>query len=572
MKRINKHLWLFMMATVILGITWSCQTDENEVTPQPGELTFLAEADQEGMIQIGEKLENPYSVGNMQKAWELLLEKDPNGRTAGKDIVRTTHLYIRFVPKDSAELELLEADTTIMLWDYPLDYEITEGGDFYHDPELPIEQPTYQYCAVEVGKKLPGVEYQLLAELYLPEEDEELGDEVENGRTTGYSIVDDLLAKAFEITGNADDLEPNKAEGLQNAKWNPSGRVRVWDDRAKRYVPVIGCKVRARRWFRGKDAHTDANGNYRIGKFRSKRVNYSIRWERYHFSIRSGTFGQAWLNGPKKKRRSWNVDLGRKGSTRVTDKQQYYALIHQAAYDYYYGNRFGLASPPRNSSWKPQVKISASQTHRQHDKRSHAAAYARTGGIFPSVYIRQWNRTSDNVYAVTCHELAHLAHWDMDRSAFRSLVVAAWAPFAPYILLPGREKYAAVIESWGQGVEWQFAQQRYRNRFGIGRYEYEDNLRINGVTNGNYQAQTISGDPIYTSIVVDLMDTENQRNTTGKGSTNIPLDRVSGYTIRQIEQSLKGARSWKKWRDNLRDQHINGSENRLNELFANWHK
>ena len=57
-----------MMVTVILGITWSCQTDENEVTPQPGELTFLAEADQEGMIQIGEKLENPYTVKNMQKA------------------------------------------------------------------------------------------------------------------------------------------------------------------------------------------------------------------------------------------------------------------------------------------------------------------------------------------------------------------------------------------------------------------------------------------------------------------------------------------------------------------------
>ena len=561
-----------MMATVILGITWSCQTGENEVTPQPGELTFLAEADQEGMIQIGEKLENPYTVKNMQKAWELLFEKNPNGRTAGKDIVRTTHLYIRFVPKDSAELELLEADTTIMLWDYPLDYEITEGGDFYHDPGLPIEQPTYQYCAVEVGKKLPGVEYQLLAELYLPEDDEELGDEMENGRTTGYSIVDDLLAKAFEITGNADDFEPYKEEGLQNAKWNPSGRVRVWDDAAGRYVPVIGCKVRARRWFRGKDAHTDANGNYRIGKFRSKRVNYSIRWERYHFSIRSGTFGQAWLNGPKKKRRSWHVDLGRKGSTRVTDKQQYYALIHQAAYDYYYGNRFGLASPPRNSSWKPQVKISASQTHRQHDKRSHAAAYARTGGILPSVYIRQWNLRSDNVYAVTCHELAHLAHWDMDRGAFRSLVVAAWAPVAPYILLRGREKYAAVIESWATGVEWQFAMGRYRNHFRMANYEYESNEQDEKIAPFNAR----DNDLIYTSIVVDMIDNCNQRDACNRFSTanntnQFPQDRVSGYTIRQVEQGLRGARSWNAWRNNMRDRYHNGTEGFLNELFANWY-
>jgi Zn-dependent protease with chaperone function len=49
--------------------------------------------------------------------------------------------------------------------------------------------------------------------------------------------------------------------------------------------------------------------------------------------------------------------------------------------------------------------------------------YARTGGILPSIYVRTWEGLSDRVYAVTAHELAHAAHWDMDRDAFRNLVV-----------------------------------------------------------------------------------------------------------------------------------------------------
>ena len=38
-----------------------------------------------------------------------------------------------------------------------MDYEISEEGDFYQDPEIPDELPTYQYTSVEVDKKLPNV-------------------------------------------------------------------------------------------------------------------------------------------------------------------------------------------------------------------------------------------------------------------------------------------------------------------------------------------------------------------------------------------------------------------------------
>jgi hypothetical protein len=57
--------------------------------------------------------------------------------------------------------------------------------------------------------------------------------------------------------------------------------------------------------------------------------------ERYNYSIRNGSFFQAELRGPVK-RRNLPINNGQGDSD-----DKYHALIHQAA-DYYYGHRFGL--------------------------------------------------------------------------------------------------------------------------------------------------------------------------------------------------------------------------------------
>lgn len=68
--KISRLRSIFVVA-VILGIAWSCQQDEELVRPQ-GDTTFLSESDVQGMTKLGLKLENPYSVENMKKAWENL--------------------------------------------------------------------------------------------------------------------------------------------------------------------------------------------------------------------------------------------------------------------------------------------------------------------------------------------------------------------------------------------------------------------------------------------------------------------------------------------------------------------
>lgn len=69
-----------------------------------------------------------------------------------------------------------------------------------------------------------------------------------------------------------------------------------------------------------------------------------------------------------------------------------------------------------------------------------------------------------------------------------------------------------------------------------------------------------------------MIDNENQRFTRGhNGSIAFPQDRVSGYSILQIEQGLRGATSWNEWRNNMINRHNNPTEGSINELFSNWY-
>ncbi|MCL5245180.1 hypothetical protein M4I21_05125 [Cellulophaga sp. 20_2_10] len=558
-----------MTLTLIGVLLYACQKDY-EILPLNEVNTTQIQS--QGMMKLGKQLENPYSIENMSKALDNLRKSNVSFKSRTNEFeITTTHLYIKFKPKNEAELSILKKDSTLVLYDYPLDYEIEQTGDFYHDSEVTTNQPTYQYCSVELGKKLPSdIENEILAELFIPDEDSDELDDT-NAKTIKFQIIDDLVTEALHITNNLKDFKSQSENFLsaRRSKWRPAGTINVYDNVLRRYSPVVGIEVRARRWFTTHKGTTNTQGRYSCnGRFR-RDANYSIKWERYHYSIRSGTFGQAKFDGPKR-RGDWDVNIGGANtSNTVLDRQQYYALIHQAAYDYYYRNIFGLSSPPRNSLLKPQAKISASQTQRQHDKTSHAASYARTFGIFPTIYIRDWNEPSDNVYGTTIHELAHTAHWDMDRSAFRQLVKDAYK--IPVLYPSINNSTEAVIESWPTGVEWVFTTHRYRTYLSNPSFNYPtypSNLF-------NYQDRKIEGftskanDLIYTSIIIDLMDNDNQRITRGNGR---PTDRVSGYTIGQIERALRGSRSWNQFRDRVKNiNSSNTDNNQIDELFANWY-
>jgi len=49
-----------------------------------------------------------------------------------------------------------------------------------------------------------------------------------------------------------------------------------------------------------------------------------------------------------------------------------------------------------------------------------------------------------------------------------------------------------------------------------------------------------------------------------------PVDRVNGCTLKQLEQSLIGARHWSQWGDNVKNNYDNPTEQFVDEPFNNW--
>ena len=92
-------------------------------------------------IILGKKLNNPYSLKNMQAAYDSLC-RETGVATRSVDLLEPTHLYVRFLPKDSVDINRLDKEK-LDLFCYPLDYDVEQWGDYYHDPSIPEDQPTW---------------------------------------------------------------------------------------------------------------------------------------------------------------------------------------------------------------------------------------------------------------------------------------------------------------------------------------------------------------------------------------------------------------------------------------------
>ena len=143
----------FLFYTLLYLIFTSCSKEkiawEHEETPSPN--TSITESN-DGVIILGKRLENPYSLKNMKQAFENLAPQTRNG-IQEKDIL-PTHYYVKFHPKSEHELDILKQDTTVIWYEYPLDYEIKTLGVSYHDPAIPDSLPTYQYASIDIAKVL----------------------------------------------------------------------------------------------------------------------------------------------------------------------------------------------------------------------------------------------------------------------------------------------------------------------------------------------------------------------------------------------------------------------------------
>jgi hypothetical protein len=578
------------------------------------------------------KLKNPYALKNMQKALKNIKEKVKTKeiKTKGANALRleegvqdfelsTSHYYVMLSPQNAEQEALLKEDLNIHVFDYPLDYEFTD--EYLDNRTVDNDSIPEYYTSIVLGQALPsGVPHEILEELYIPEEDP-FFDDLSYARTSSSEtrqgeignnedLLRHLLMEAFTLTGNESELLPEgdvtTAFWIFGSKWYPSGNLKLWDDNAGKstattktfshyeyyncdtgdpvpnpndpneplpydqriapiddnvcqkavytysynetqgkYVPLEGAQVLMRQWFTIRQGITDANGSFSTGSVRGK-ARYIIQWERYHYSIRNGSLFQAETRGPKQKS-AWNHSV--KGGD-----DEYHGMIHTAAHTYYYGNRFGLTSPPTNSFWRKQMKIAARE---QNGTSSHV--HQRRWIHLAQIHIKQWGEESQQVFWTTIHELAHAAHWAMDRNSYNNLV---WDGYiSDEVFNNAHPGDVRTLETWATTVEILFAINRYKDKFGQPNYEYYFK---------NWQKRTINATNFYTSAGYDMIDNINQRFDISPPSSLRPIDRVYGYTVKQLEDGLRGATSWHGWRNNIKASTNNPTENFVDELFNNW--
>ncbi|WP_036382712.1 hypothetical protein [Muricauda sp. MAR_2010_75] len=584
-------------------------------------------------VVLGEELEVPYTVENMQRAFDNLLfnlkSKSKHSKLAKtfKDEegieVLPSHYYYRFLPKDSLEHDLLVKDTILQVSNIPLHYEIEEEGDFYDDPELEGDETpdglSYLYAVVPYDYPLPEtIEKERLDDMYFaPELDKEEPEEGEivvkqplNKTTKDILTVDEngevfeyLELEALKLTNNLEEDElvvlqfylPNdptgtlysyeeasqlgyqqkeliidlasveallEQEALANRrKWHPSGKITVREDVVNRTVGVMGAEVKVRKWgfLVIRRARTDRNGNFRTRRTRTKRVKYAVHFNSNSrkFRIMAGSiFVRAKHRGTRKyKRASWNQHFS-------YGRSKFYALVHNAAYDFYDRavGKFGMHHP--NQSW---LRISARYNGNISDSRH---SDLNVNGSLPWIPLLRWKseiqvgrlnkgqyKASDLVYGAVIHEMTHASHYRMDRSFFIN-------PRAAGCTLQ------TMAESWAVGVETVVTNDRYfklnpnykaSNRIGNSRpLDLYNSFKQNEIIKSGSKEE-------YTPIVIDLIDNYNQKVELNDSS--LPIDCVNGYSLKQIQTSLNNVRGPHSWKENLIKQHQNPTEGFVEELF-----
>ena len=459
-------------------------------------------------------------------------------------------MYLRFLPKNEDEWQILKTDSNIVLYDFPLDYDIEVYGTYYHDPEISDSSITWQYTVIPIDYQIPNVEHEILYEVYIPPMDsisEESG--LKSSKTSYY---EDLMIESLKITGNYTEEESNlkSTNGLFKPKrWHPSGTIQVYDHIVNRNIPLQGAEVHARWSTHIETRITDADGKFRMGGFIYK-VNYAIKWERGYYDIRNGGLLQAWYNRSGRHEGEWNLNIGTGGESIM------YATIHRAAHKHFYGDNLGI--------WRP-ILMDGSKTKIIYKDGEGTGVFWgdwSSGGILPDIKI--WGKNSsgnykptNQIFGTTAHELGHQAHSQYMGN------IQFW------------QVSKIVYESWADAVEWALSNDEY-HKLG-NKYSVAAATNYFHPYNNHFDWPSVS-DKAYSPIFIDLMDSWNQRNnivdyrgiTIHIGSSTYPNDRISGYILSYINFNiLRNSYGLSSLRDEVKKHKITGvTDTDVDDLFA----
>lgn len=366
-------------------------------------------------------------------------------------------------------------------------------------------------------------------------------------KVANKSFLDALIDEAMVLTKNySDTLQPKKSKGGRTA-WNPSGTIRVFDTRLNSLIPLVGVKVCARRWFTTYSTTTDANGYYYSPWGFDRPANYSLYFETWAFDVRSGTFGQAWIDGPKQDT-PWDLDIW-------DGVDRFYAHVFRGAWRYNFGDVEGLLRP-----FLVGFKIKYAAYDQSGTAQGVNIGNWSAFGVNPNILIYRFNggdeHDSDEIFSTTCHETCHTTH-----------VLVMNGGYVQYGQVSNN-----IVESWPTAVEWFITQKEYRER---GIFDYSGPFyEVPGLgfpNNFGHQLWRLgNGLDDYSSVFIDLVDNFNQ-NGQYPGNNTI-TDDVTGYTFAGIESSfLKHVYGLSSLSDQLKANKPGGvTDTQIDELISQF--
>ena len=420
------------------------------------------------MIVLGSRLEDPYSVSNITKALASVYPTK-----ADRVVVEATHVYMRFLPANDDEMTALK-DLDLQLLDHPVNYEIVREGDYYHDPEVPEGDITWQYVVVEKDyvfpDKVSSITHEILDECYIPTTD---------GETKSADGIDweAVERESYILTGNSAMLgDPTKA-----ASGIPAGRITIVDDKLpSSTIGLKGVKVSCNSFVKFAHGYTDANGNYQVDKKFSSNPRYRIVFTStkgfnlgFNLILQPASASTLGKNSPQ----GLDVTITKNSDRKLFTR----SVVNNATYDYYTSCNSSdgyITQPPSNLRiWLFQNMSSSSAIMMQQGAiidnsliSDFLGTYTSLIKMFlPDLTIGVSGKESySEIYASTIHELAHASHFMQAGTTFwnkyikhilTSYVTSGWVVYGT-----GTEEnagYCEVGEMWGYFMETLTYRERY---------------------------------------------------------------------------------------------------------------
>lgn len=452
------HFLFLLCPALLLSCNDRLSTEDIESGNDAG--TALAHDE----IVLGDRLEDPYAVENMQRAYASLYP------TKAREEIQPTDYYVRFLPENDGQLEKL-LSYGLQLIDYPFDYQIIKDGDYYHDPEIAKDKITWQYAVVPADFDFPaGIRSEIIHPCFLSEN----APSAKSANGIDWEAVE---REAFLITGNGDLLE-DKVKG--GGEVQPQGRITITDPAADGGQPVgvAGVTVSCNVFAKFSSSFTDRDGYYKMPgtfsgtpRFRLVFKNskgFSIGFNSILYPASISTLGTNPASGV-------SVDVNQNSERKLFRR----CAVNNAAYDFIRRcdiSDLNLPVPTDLCFWLFDEidKSSAIMLHHGTalDTESSNTIFKIVSWVVnffaPDITLGTRDcKTYAEFYSYVCHEMAHACH-------FNNVGTSYWNEYIRYIALcalRGQTTYGdgtlegngvcAVGEMWAYYLQSKMYKERY---------------------------------------------------------------------------------------------------------------